>query len=287
MKIFFNHIPKCGGTSIFDWLRDNSDYKVIRIMDERSKQSLQSRIDEFQNTQNIIIGGHTQGPGKFSDSIKNEFWSKVYQLADVRFSILRNPIQRFHSYLKYKCAKGESDFFLFSSSHKHLIESMQSLGICLPPHSLSSVLTTILPENFLLSYPFNNYLSCAINDQVSCLGWKYPRNILLPLSLTHDKRQRDEYRLGLCLAGTTLGNSFPRPAYSLFCLEDLDKFILHFKNLGVISCDSAPIKMLNQSKDSIGISTCDLDAALKAKILSEYPESFELWKKVLVNPIIP
>ena len=294
MKVFFNHLPKCGGTSFWHWIKENTDYEVIKVWEREDEESLHRILLRLSHEDNILIGGHTYAPTYMPDKVKAEFWSEVYKKTDYRFTVLRNPISRLNSFLHFsgKSSKSpaldpECDFFYGRrqsrlDANKDPIRAIHKKSLM----SLESCLESILPENYLTNLPINANMSEKINDYPKGIGLSgdLRDSYYLPLSMRGDKSMYFEKMIRLMKFGGDISDVFGITGnFALFAIEDVHHLINVLVDKGIVRSDYSPFPVKNKTSKLQGFDEKSLDSDLVSRVFNEYPESYVLWRIALLR----
>ena len=300
MRVLFNHVTKCGGSSFWKWLHENSDYHIEHvILQHQSSDSLRQILQTIEEQKNIIVGGHFEySPGA---SVTAEewisFWNKILSLTDYRFTIIRNPIKRFSSWLRFfggmedsntSTAKSVYPDLLFQSNCADICQSLIEIGYN-PKSSLTECLKSILPDNYLQFYPFNRGLVLGINNYpVALLGLSNDQSqYMLPVSLRHNYSEYEMNQISYnILRGDMrqVENYFSKAlVFEPFPLENIGACFNRLASLGIVrSTFERELGRVNVSKKNDNFEIIE-DQSVVSKIIKEYPESFLLWKIACLN----
>ena len=132
-RVLFEHVPKCGGTSIVNYLMSN--YRQDEVFYIRGVQQLAyidyyKRLSELQRDRFHLIVGH--GAHQLIDEIPNN-WITV--------TVLRDPVKRIISHYN----------FVLRTPNHYLYEKVKTTGMPLEAYATGS-LTTELRNNFVCRF---------------------------------------------------------------------------------------------------------------------------------------
>ena len=294
MKAFFNHLPKCGGISFLSWFKENTSFKYINSEKVSSPDELNLILKEYRASDNVMIGGHIHFPKTgISSKERNDFYTQIVRSSDYNFAILRNPIERFNSYLHYTKTVGtvdkidRSDGLIIhnespdvkSSLNKNVFFSIFRENACA---SLEGALSQVLYPDVVAAFPFNDRLRAFINDYPSLLGTSDKNEFDLPLQLRSNSNAVNYLKLHIKLLE---GKNFDLSEvcgvfvnYSLFAIEDVDHLISSLHKRGIVRSASHPFPCKNTTLKSKEFNINSVDKRVLVECCMQYPESFTLWK---------
>ena len=283
MKLYFNHIPKCGGMSISKMLSESSKYKHFHVRAKTTLDELNYYYSCIANEKNVIIQGHFFDPAPLPFSVVSKFWSSVYLASDVPFSIVRYPAERFISYLKYsgRDKTGNPSYqFLFNGMTKGIVEVEKLLSFwhgrrdC---EDINTHLNILTKQNSLINALDSINYARAFNEYPLCLG--AGSNCLKHLSLRSDNPIAYIRELNSSLHSNQILEFLGCKKYKLFPLEAINTLVDFFKDNGIISRDS----YLSHENKTNNRSYGNPDIKLLQNVVHEFPESTLLWKYAFKN----
>ena len=293
MRVFFNHIHKTGGTSLESLFENDSNLKFIRVKANSSADDLQEIANNYSEG-NMIVQGHLNEPFYLHcpHEIRIKFWDFIYKISDIKFSILRHPIDRALSYIRYSGFKDsdsienlDPNFFykyipwpgdnyqttkLFEI-YKRFHMQVDSTGL--------SLLENILPNVYSLHFPECLNLALAMNEYpIALFSSLYAGDFLIPNSLREQKFSHESYFKNFYPMSNYIFENLKIPEIKLLAFEDLEFVIQWLKQQNIIN-GNMRLPHLNRTK--LHNSVCDnaiMLKDLKCSLEKEYPESFILWK---------
>ena len=132
-RVLFEHVPKCGGTSIVNYLMSNyrqDEVFYIRGVQQMAYIDYYKRLSESQRDRFHLIVGH--GAHQLLDEI-SDTW--------ITFTVLRDPVKRIISHYNY----------VLRTPNHYLYKKVKSSGMPLEAYATSS-LTSELRNNFVCRF---------------------------------------------------------------------------------------------------------------------------------------
>ena len=294
MRVFFNHIHKTGGTSLEYLLENDSDLKFTRVRANSTSDDLQKIANQYSEG-NMIIQGHKNEP--FYEhcpyQVTEKFWDFIYKNSDIKFSILRHPIDRALSYVRYSGFNDSESLDRFDpgffykyvpipkENHKStkLFQTYERYHMQIDSIDLT-ILKNILPDKYKLSFPECQNLALALNEYpIALFSGLNLNEFLIPNSLRENKFPHESYFKNFHPFHHWILEYLKIPDFHLLAFEDLECVFQWLKHKKIIR-GNIELPHLNKTKllnEPLKHETDELEE-LKCVLASEYPESFYLWK---------
>ena len=286
MKIFLNHISRCGGTSLMKYFQQAYDGDLIIINSKlvRSEEALYRAFEKFQISNHALIIGHTHQPSLPNRTIVNSFWLKVYEISDLHLSILRNPIDRAVSWINEagQLHSGNSvngiPFLYRGLSHADakvvsVIDNQRGPRFCMD----DNVFNSISVENFHCDSPDNYNIAASIaNYPIELLSHEPYQRWITPLPLRSIKHQNDYAELlNNGITFSRLCNYLSIPEYRFFALENIGSFVKFMESNNLMR-SGYEFPHINSNNVALAIGN-----KTKLALTNNFPESYLLWKHAL------
>ena len=284
MKIFVNHISRCGGTSLMKYFEEAFDGDLIIINSRlvNSEQKLIQSYRQFVNSSRAIVIGHTHQPSIANRPLVHEFWSKIYGISDIRLSILRNPIERSISWIKDAGGFSNGDNFPdgIPFRFRGLLQDDDFLATCIENQRGSrsklddKIYECILPENFYSDAPDNlNIAGSVANYPAELLSSKPATLWLTPLPCRQEKHIK-EYRqlFDDGINAKKLVDYLSIPKFEFYGLECIHKLVSSMEDRSITK-PGYTVPHINKTTAEANISD-----HIKRVLTNLFPESYLLWK---------
>ena len=290
MKVFFNHITKCGGTSIEKMIRQHSSFKYFRVKQRTNLDEL-SQIIEYMNTdKDVFIQGHIFDP-LIDSKTRLSFWKTVYNLSDIRFTIVRHPLERALSYARFSgtdknASNGYSIQYLyrFPLFNEELWSLLNRWHFNRTQFNIN-YFKCIMPDSFIANYPDNLNILEGINGFPNALRLGIAENqASCPATLRIESKEVITSRIiEAGRSGDKLFKDLNIPKYKVFALEQFSCFINWLIQKGIVDNTVSSLH-LNQTENlEHNLVVNDESSDFASKIMSEYPESLLIWKMAAMH----
>jgi len=248
----------------------------------RSDNELKMAFNRYNNSPNAVIIGHTHQPSLANRILVRNFWQSIYNISDIRLTILRNPIERSISWIKaagnlnLKDDNKHGIAFRFKNVDNQSLEITEKIELTRGNRSSLSdnIYSCILPDNFHADYPDNINIASSLNNYpIELLSTLNPSHFLTPLPLRPEqlfKAYKNIFFYGLQF------NSFRQyleiPEYEYYALENVNHLVKRLELDGITNSGfHVPHINIIEADPQISI-------GLRTKLTNLYPESYLLWK---------
>lgn len=258
---------------------------IINSRNVKSDKQLVDAYDKFINSPRVIIIGHTHQPSLANRKLVSDFWQNIYRCSDMKFTILRNPVDRSISWIKAagNLSRGDNPDHGIPFRFRGLNQNDSEIAslIELQRGSRSSfddnIYDCIMPDNFLADSPDNlNIAGSVANYPVELMSSDSYLRWLTPLSIRTEE-QINEYKSlfehGLNIS--KLISYLAIPHYDFFAIENIHKLVRCFEERSITK-PGFSVPHINSTAASL-----DISIRIRRMLTNLYPESYLLWKHAL------
>ena len=259
---------------------------IINSGTVKNDEELLTCFGKYSQSTKAIIIGHSHQPSIANRELVGEFWRNIYSISDMRFTILRNPLERSISWIKEAGNLGDGAVPSHGISYRFrgLPQDQETLAACIEnqrgPRSIlnDSIFDCILPENFYVDTPDNlNIASSIANYPIELMSSDQFLRWLTPLPC---RKEKDIFEFKILFENVLTIDELIKylsiPRYEFYALEKIDDFVKRLESLSITK-PGFSVPHINISK------TASVDISLKVKrtLINLYPESYLLWKHAI------
>lgn len=263
----------------------DGDLIIINSRLITSDNKLLESYHNFSNSSMAIIMGHTHQPSLRNRELVRDFWHNIYRISDMRFTILRNPVERSISWIKAAGNLSSGDipsngipfrFCGLSQKDNSLVSAIESQRGCRST-LVDNIYDCIMPENFFADCPDNLNIASSIANYPSELMSSQPYfRWYTPLpcrSEEHIKEFKQLFDNGPNI--NNLFNYLSIPKYDFFAIESIDKLVSTFEARSITK-PGFTVPHINSLRSS-----SDISVHIRRSLINLFPESYLLWKHAL------